>query len=271
MAYLISEILFALVVAGILGTLLGWLLRGLTVHRELERVEGIWERRLKSLQAKMKPSNSEPGAQAPAPAPAPGPVEAPTRGPDLALVERMERIEASIQARLLALEERSREITDVKDDQEAKQVNEVAAEPPVATEPPAAAAKASTPPPAKDAVEAEIEALVAGNGNAAPPPQEKKPKRRKAAKTTKSKAKTKTAKKPAELDDLKRIRGIGPALEGALNKAGITSYRQIATWDQAEEERVVAEVRTSYRGALKRDAWKSEATDLFREKYGKDP
>ncbi len=45
------------------------------------------------------------------------------------------------------------------------------------------------------------------------------------------------SKRPADADDLKKIKGVGPVIEKRLNKAGIYKYEQIAelTLDEFEE------------------------------------
>ena len=79
----------------------------------------------------------------------------------------------------------------------------------------------------------------------------------------------KSAPKPAtsEKDDLKLISGIGPALEGKLNAAGISSYRQLATLSAADIERVESEV-IHFSGRIGRDEWVSQARALYAKKYG---
>lgn len=78
-----------------------------------------------------------------------------------------------------------------------------------------------------------------------------------------------SAPEPAtpEKDDLKLISGIGPALEGKLNAAGISSYRQLATLSAAEIERVESEV-IHFSGRISRDEWISQARTLYAKKYG---
>jgi poly(hydroxyalkanoate) granule-associated protein len=73
---------------------------------------------------------------------------------------------------------------------------------------------------------------------------------------------------PAERDDLKRISGIGPVLEGKLNGAGITTYQQIAVLTDAEIERLESEV-INFSGRIHRDDWIGQAKSLCLKKYGK--
>ncbi len=73
--------------------------------------------------------------------------------------------------------------------------------------------------------------------------------------------------KEPEKDDLKLISGIGPALEGKLNAAGISGYRQLATLSAADIERIESEV-IHFSGRISRDDWISQARELYAKKYG---
>lgn len=70
-----------------------------------------------------------------------------------------------------------------------------------------------------------------------------------------------------EKDDLKLISGIGPALEGKLNAAGISGYRQLATLSSADIEHIESEV-IHFSGRISRDDWISQARELYAKKYG---
>lgn len=59
-------------------------------------------------------------------------------------------------------------------------------------------------------------------------------------------------------DDLKRIKGIGPKLEKLLNSLGITSYTQIAAWNDAEIDRIDARLG-AFQGRIRRDDWPAQA------------
>ena len=74
-------------------------------------------------------------------------------------------------------------------------------------------------------------------------------------------------KKEPEKDDLKLISGIGPALEGKLNAAGISGYQQLATLSAADIERIESEV-IHFSGRISRDGWISQAQELYAKKYG---
>ncbi len=58
-------------------------------------------------------------------------------------------------------------------------------------------------------------------------------------------------------DNLKRIKGIGPKIEGILNKLGIYHFDQIASWDK----KTIAWVDDylSFKGRVEREEWISQA------------
>ncbi|NNF90586.1 MAG: 50S ribosomal protein L21, partial [Boseongicola sp.] len=67
-----------------------------------------------------------------------------------------------------------------------------------------------------------------------------------------------------DADDLKKLSGIGPALEKKLNEAGVTSFAQIASWGAAE----VAEFdeKLSFKGRIEREGWVEQAKAIVAEK-----
>lgn len=73
-------------------------------------------------------------------------------------------------------------------------------------------------------------------------------------------AKPGKATKPAGADDLKKLSGVGPALEKKLHAAGVTSYAQIAAWTDAD----VAEMdeKLSFKGRIEREGWIDQAKEL---------
>ena len=68
-------------------------------------------------------------------------------------------------------------------------------------------------------------------------------------------------------DDLKKIRGIGPTIEVALNKMGTYTYVQIAKWTARDIARIAQKLDT-LPDRIKRDNWVDEAKKQHREKYG---
>ncbi len=66
-------------------------------------------------------------------------------------------------------------------------------------------------------------------------------------------------------DDLKLIAGIGPALEKKLYACGITTYRQLATLNDADIERIEAIIKSF--GRIRRDDWIGQARARHFEKY----
>ena len=61
-------------------------------------------------------------------------------------------------------------------------------------------------------------------------------------------------------DDLKRINGIGPKIEGMLNDLGFWHFDQIAAW--GPEEIAWVDARLSFKGRIERDDWVGQAGAL---------
>lgn len=67
---------------------------------------------------------------------------------------------------------------------------------------------------------------------------------------------------PAEApDDLKRIKGVGKALERRLRELNVRTYKQIAAWTDADIERIEAGLQ-SIPGRIRRDRWVQQAKKL---------
>ncbi|MGZ3258984.1 MAG: hypothetical protein ACXWIO_08245 [Croceibacterium sp.] len=80
---------------------------------------------------------------------------------------------------------------------------------------------------------------------------------------------------PVHADDLKRIKGVGPKLERLLNSLDVTSFSQIAAWDDDEIERIDAQLGT-FAGRIRRDDWPTQARYLaagdmagFEQRFGR--
>jgi predicted flap endonuclease-1-like 5' DNA nuclease len=69
----------------------------------------------------------------------------------------------------------------------------------------------------------------------------------------------------SEKDDLKVIKGIGPFIEEKLNALNIYTYKQIANFNEADEEQV-NEAIEFFPGRVKRDAWVLQAKGLLGDK-----
>ncbi len=72
---------------------------------------------------------------------------------------------------------------------------------------------------------------------------------------------------PHVTDDLKRLKGIGPENEKALNALGIHTYEQIAIWTAKDIERV--ERHLEFDGRIVREEWVKQAQLLADEEYGR--
>lgn len=77
-------------------------------------------------------------------------------------------------------------------------------------------------------------------------------------------------KPDGEVDDLKRIKGVGPVMEKTLNDLGIYHFRQVAKLDADGIEWVSANIET-FPGRITRDGWVEQASALHTEKYGSAP
>ncbi|ESY76034.1 NADH-quinone oxidoreductase subunit E [Mesorhizobium sp. M0051] len=66
--------------------------------------------------------------------------------------------------------------------------------------------------------------------------------------------------RPALVDDLKLISGVGPKIEGILHSLGIFTFAQIASWKKVEREWVDGYL--SFQGRIERDDWVKQAKAL---------
>ncbi|ATX66697.1 50S ribosomal protein L21 [Roseinatronobacter bogoriensis] len=112
---------------------------------------------------------------------------------------------------------------------------------------------------------------------AAPAKQEKAAKPAKAPKAAKAPAAEADAAiegtKPTNLlteardgkaDDLKKISGVGPKLEGLLNENGVFHFDQIAAWTPSEI--AYMDDQLSFKGRIERDGWIDQAKQFASEK-----
>lgn len=80
-------------------------------------------------------------------------------------------------------------------------------------------------------------------------------------KTAPAKAQMIASQAAQQVDDLKKISGIGPKLETILNKSGITTYAQIAALKVSEIENL--EDKLGFKGRIDRDGWIDQASKLM--------
>jgi predicted flap endonuclease-1-like 5' DNA nuclease len=130
------------------------------------------------------------------------------------------------------------------------------------------------------------------------PPKPKAPAKPKAAPKPKPAPKAKAAPKPKPVpiaapvveppppppappakasgpDDLAQIKGLGPKLQALLPTLGVTSFAQIASWDDAEIDRIDAQLGV-FQGRIRKDNWVAQAQFLaggdvagYEAKFGK--
>ncbi|WP_298975032.1 50S ribosomal protein L21 [uncultured Roseobacter sp.] len=92
-------------------------------------------------------------------------------------------------------------------------------------------------------------------------PKKAAPKKAEAkADAPKAKAAPKAAKADAGADDLKKLSGVGPALEKKLIEGGVTSFAQIAAW--TEEDVAAMDEKLSFKGRIEREGWIEQAKEL---------
>ena len=123
----------------------------------------------------------------------------------------------------------------------------------------------------KGADKSGVMAAVSGAGvvaaPAAKPAKKAAPKKDEApkaeAKAEKPKAEKKAAPKAAKAeggDDLKKLSGVGPALEKKLHEAGVTTFAQIAAW--TEDDVAAMDEKLSFKGRIEREGWIAQAVEL---------
>ena len=83
------------------------------------------------------------------------------------------------------------------------------------------------------------------------------PKAEKPKAAPKAKAEPKAA---AGADDLKKLSGVGPALEKKLHEAGVTTFAQIAAWTDADV--AAMDEKLSFKGRIEREGWIAQAVEL---------
>lgn len=66
--------------------------------------------------------------------------------------------------------------------------------------------------------------------------------------------------RPATVDDLKLISGVGPKIEGILHELGIFTFAQVGAWKKAEREWVDGYL--NFKGRIERDDWVKQAKAL---------
>ena len=98
----------------------------------------------------------------------------------------------------------------------------------------------------------------AGGGEAVVPQNAPTPAPAPVATPTPAPAATAPAPTPAAGGDVARLKGVGPKLVALLADLGVTSVAQIAAWDDAEIDRIDAQLGR-FSGRIRRDAWVEQA------------
>ncbi|MGR3635174.1 MAG: NADH-quinone oxidoreductase subunit E [Shimia sp.] len=130
----------------------------------------------------------------------------------------------------------------VKQAEEAKKAKAAAAKPAAEDKPKKAAKKAEK--------KADTKAAKLAKAKPAKTASAEKPAAKKAAPK-------KTAAKAGKADDLKLLKGVGPALEKKLHANGVKTFAQIAAW--GEEDITDMDDKLSFKGRIERDNWVQQA------------
>ncbi|SOC03035.1 NADH-quinone oxidoreductase subunit E [Stappia indica] len=69
-----------------------------------------------------------------------------------------------------------------------------------------------------------------------------------------------TGARGGKADDLKRIKGVGPKIEGILNELGVYHFDQIASW--TDENKAWVDTRLKFKGRIDREDWIAQAKVL---------
>ena len=72
--------------------------------------------------------------------------------------------------------------------------------------------------------------------------------------------KVEASKADAGADDLKKLSGVGPALEKKLHAAGVTTFAQVAAWTEADVAAI--DEQLSFKGRIEREGWIEQAKEL---------
>lgn len=132
----------------------------------------------------------------------------------------------------------------------------------VATAPKAAKAEKKAAPKKEAAPKAETEAAPKAE-KAAAPKAEKKAEPAPAAEVEGAKPANLLTEAKGAPDDLKKISGVGPKLEGLLHENGVFHFWQIAEWGAADI--AYMDDRLSFKGRIERDNWITQAKEFAAE------
>ncbi len=72
---------------------------------------------------------------------------------------------------------------------------------------------------------------------------------------------------PGQIDDLKHIYGVGPALEKVLQGLGVYQFKQVALWNQDDIAFFDAQLH-EFHGSIEREHWVRSAQEEHYKKYG---
>ncbi len=97
-----------------------------------------------------------------------------------------------------------------------------------------------------------------------PSPDGKAPKRKIKKTTVETTPNTMASSVDESPDELTKIKGIGPVLEGKLQGLGIRQFSQIASWGEDDINGVSEHL--SFKGRIEREEWVKQAKELISSK-----
>lgn len=257
MGFLTSQIFLYMLIAALIGGVIGWILKSFFCGNCEEEISQ-WRTKYKDLENRNSSLEAAAGANSK------------NEGEVSSLRAKVSGLEETngLQAdRIADLEGR---LTDGSSENEADA--ELAAENKKLKSDLAACAKKSSDLEASLAAASAAAATTkAPEPKAAPAPKAAAP----AKKTSKKEVFTTDAPAPKGLlkkadgkkDDLKEIWGVGPVMEGVMNKLGIFHFRQVAELSDRDVEWVSANIGT-FPDRVKRDKWVSQAGELHKKHHG---
>ena len=112
--------------------------------------------------------------------------------------------------------------------------------------------------------EIQIESIAASGAKKAPAKKAAAPKKEETAPESEEEVPDEMGRvfeeAPDQVDDLKKISGVGPGIEEKLNGFGVYTYAQIAEWNDANI--VTFDKLLSFKGRIERDNWLTQAKEL---------
>lgn len=268
MIYLVGQIFFCLALVAAVGLLVGWLLRGIGTHQREKELEATWRMRLRQRDTMLSKMANELAERGAAGKPATG---------GTAMARELESSRLALrdrEARLAQLQGRVSK-RDAQISQLLGEIRRVGGQPAVdrlltdvnsgafvdsgvhkASELTPAATEATTPAPSEAEASPEEEKL---------PVEEQDPSER--THPEKISLQQPVAQKSDDADELVFIYGISPGLEKKLMKLGVRTFREIASFESSDIERIAGAIGIEPMQIIEEN-WVEGARQEHLAKYG---